>query len=101
MYQLAGSSSSFSAVGYWWACIGERFWPSDEQERKKIDEIWDKQFGDRRQEIVFIGVDLEESSVKRQLNKCLITDKEEKLGVKGWARFTDPLPAFDLKAPPR
>jgi G3E family GTPase len=99
LYQLAGSSSSFSGIGQWWCVVGERFWPSDKEERQKIHDIWDKNFGDRRQEIVFIGTDLSKDGIVDQLNDCLLTDQEIALGVEKWQKFADPLPKFDLKGP--
>ncbi|MFZ4402880.1 MAG: GTP-binding protein [Pseudobdellovibrionaceae bacterium] len=100
LYQLAGSSVSFSGIGYWWCCIGERFWPNDKEERNKIYELWDEKYGDRRQEIVFIGTDLDRKSITEDLDRTLLTDAEEKLGVKKWQKFSDPLPAFELSERP-
>ncbi len=100
LYQLAGSSSSFSAIGHWWCTMGERFWPQDETERQKILDIWDEKYGDRRQEIVFIGTDLDQAAITSTLNLALLTKKELKLGVEKWQNFYDPLPEFDLKDAP-
>lgn len=100
LYQLAGSSVSFSGIGYWWCCIGERFWPNDKEERKKIYELWDERYGDRRQEIVFIGTDLDKKSITEAFDKALLTDSEENMGLKKWQKFADPLPAFELSERP-
>ena len=100
LYQLAGSSVSFSGIGYWWCCIGERFWPNDKEERNKIYDIWDKSYGDRRQEIVFIGSDLDKTKITTMLDRALLNIEEEKLGVKKWKEFSDPLPAFQLSEIP-
>lgn len=97
LYQLAGSSSSYSGIGYWWAAVGETFWPKDAVTREKIEELWDKNFGDRRQEIVFIGTDLDKNNIVKVLDEALLTDEEVKLGVQGWKKFNDPLPDFNLK----
>jgi G3E family GTPase len=100
LYQLAGSSSSFSGIGYWWCTVGERFWPKEQSEKQKIYDIWDEKYGDRRQEIVFIGTDLEREAITKALDDALLTDKEVNLGTKKWKKFSDPLPKFELKGMP-
>ncbi|MBK7844155.1 MAG: GTP-binding protein [Bdellovibrionales bacterium] len=100
LYQLAGSSSSFSGIGYWWCTVGERFWPKEESAKNEIRKIWDKQYGDRRQEIVFIGTDLNRDAISKALDEALLTPQEEKMGKKKWQKFPDPLPEFDLKGMP-
>ncbi|MCJ8276998.1 MAG: GTP-binding protein, partial [Bdellovibrionales bacterium] len=100
LYQLAGSSSSFSGIGYWWCTIGERFWPKDEAERQLILDIWDESYGDRRQEIVFIGTELDRDQITKSLDGALLTEEEVELGVQEWKWFTDPLPEFELSGPP-
>lgn len=100
LYQLAGSSQSFSGIGYWWCTVGEMFWPQEESERKKIYETWDEAYGDRRQEIVFIGTGLDRDAITKALDAALLTKQEERLGTKKWKRFSDPLPEFELKGLP-
>ena len=41
-----------------------------------IESDWDKSFGDRKNELVFIGQDMDEKLIKIQLNFCLSTEKE-------------------------
>lgn len=100
LYQLAGSSSSFSGIGYWWCVVGERFWPQETSEKQKIYDMWDEKYGDRRQEIVFIGTDLDKESITNQLNDALLSDREISLGAKKWKDLKDPLPNFELGALP-
>jgi G3E family GTPase len=101
LYQLAGGSSSFSGLGYWWCTIGERFWPKDPQERAQIKALWDDQYGDRRQELVFIGNEMDQQKMLKQLESCLLTDSEIKKGLEEWKKFADPLPPFELGAIPQ
>lgn len=101
LYQVAGASSSLSGIGYWWASIGERFWPRDENERLEIKKNWDESYGDRRQELVFIGTNLDRTKIEESLNAALLTEKEISQGPNRWRRYTDPLPPFDLQERPQ
>lgn len=46
------------------------------------------------QEIVFIGIRLETSSVRALLDSALLTDDEMAAGTSAWLRYADPLPAW-------
>lgn len=48
-------------------------------------------YGERRNEIVFTGVDLDEALLRSSLDQALMTDGELALGREGWASFLDPL----------
>jgi hypothetical protein len=53
-------------------------------------------WGDRCQEIVWIGINMDEAGLRGMLDACLLTDEEMALGPEGWAAFEDPLPPWDL-----
>jgi hypothetical protein len=53
------------------------------------------EYGDRRQELVFIGIELNIPAVRNQLDACLLTNAEMAQGSKKWARYRDPFPAWD------
>lgn len=57
------------------------------------EEFWDKRYGDRRTELVVIGVDMDKDEVKKILDSALITDDEYQ-NPDSWKNFTDPLPAW-------
>jgi len=65
---------------------------------EKKGEDWDQQFGYRRQELVFIGQDMNQALIEKALNKCLLTESEVKLGEKLWAQFVDPFPIYEQNA---
>eukprot|EP00879_Flechtneria_rotunda_P023271 GHRR01024614.1.p1 GENE.GHRR01024614.1~~GHRR01024614.1.p1 ORF type:complete len:181 (-),score=34.36 GHRR01024614.1:241-783(-) len=57
---------------------------------------WHPQWGDRCQELVWIGINMDEAAIRRMLDACLLTDEEMALGPKGWAMLDDPLPPWDV-----
>jgi len=93
-WQLAGAVGRHEAAGFWWAAVEPDRWPDDEGWRAGIARLWDERFGDRRQEIVFIGIDMDEAALRRGLDACLLTEAEMQGGPKAWARLPDPFPAW-------
>jgi len=74
-YSQAGPSVRVEAVGPWVAAMDE----ADRElyrANRRGDADWDDEWGDRRTELVVIGVDLDESSVRAELDACLVTDDE-------------------------
>ena len=55
-------------------------WEGPPDKRK----TWQGMWGDRRQEMVFIGSELDALNVQEVLDACLLTDEEMLLGVDGW-----------------
>ena len=56
------------------------------------------EYGDRQQELVFIGQNLDQEHVTKMLNQCLLTDDEYELGPPSWEHFDDPMPPIELEA---
>jgi len=88
----AGAAMEIGAVGLWWA--SPRAPKADAQTMQHLGTVWHPEYGDRRQEIVFIGIDLDEARLRQQLDECLLTPEEIALGHAGWSGFEDPLPAW-------
>lgn len=71
-YSCAGSVHRLFPVGRWWASGGE--WPSCTAQRGRLLERWHPRFGDRRQEVVFAGVDLDPDRLCAGLDACLLAE---------------------------
>jgi G3E family GTPase len=93
-WHLAGSIGRHEAAGFWWAAQPEERWPADPDWREGVLANWQEPWGDRRQEIVFIGIGMDEASLRRDLDACLLTDAEMRGGPKAWARLPDPFPRW-------
>ena len=66
------------------------------EHQSSIEAKWDKQFGDRTNELVFIGQEMNIEKIKKDLNKCLCTPKE----IEDWETgkyFEDHWPLMDSK----
>jgi hypothetical protein len=63
-------------------------WPEEEQ--ALIAALWEEPYGDRRQELVLIGQELDEANLRARLDACLLSDAEFALGPMIWRSFTDP-----------
>ena len=90
-FSQAGAACRTEAAGFWWAAVDERDWPDEKEQREEITKLWEEPWGDRRQEIVVIGQDMDPEVVTAKLDECLLTDDEMELGPEGWrTAFKDP-----------
>ncbi|WP_186247970.1 zinc metallochaperone GTPase ZigA [Burkholderia gladioli] len=93
---LAGSWSQAGAVarhgpaGYWWAAVPEERWPQDSEAVAAIRAKWDERVGDARQELVLIGMDMDEASMRTRLDACLLSDEEMSRGPAVWTTWPSP-----------
>ena len=71
-YSLAGALSSVSPMGQWWATVPKDQWPDHDSLRAYMKSNWEDLWGDRRQEIVFIGADIDWPKMKARLDSCLV-----------------------------
>lgn len=90
---LAGTLLSLSAAGWWWGIVSQDQWPESIQEQAR-EKGWEAPYYDHRQELVFIGIDMNTTAITDSLNACLLTNEEWTLGVTAWRTFTDPFPEW-------
>lgn len=89
----AGSIIRTQALGFWWAGVPVERWPDDPFWRKKLRADWNSVYGDRRQEIVFIGTGMDEASIRARLDACLVPGKPV-MDIAEWAKLPDPFPIW-------
>lgn len=99
-FDLAGSWSQAGGImnhgfaGLFWSAVSKDQWPDHVEHRAEIESKCEPPYGDRRQEIVFIGQGLDEELARRSLDACLLSESELALGPDSWRRFADPFPQW-------
>lgn len=77
-WSQAGGVIRFTVGGPWYAALPEEAWPESSEDRRVIEKDFYGPSGDRRQELVFIGIDLKRDALTSALNECLVSEEEEK-----------------------
>jgi G3E family GTPase len=90
----AGAMVQHESMGRWWSSIPRDKWPDDPTWQDEIAKIWDPVYADRRQEMVFIGLDMDEVEIRRMLDACLVDEVSERMPVDMWSRLHDPFPEW-------
>ena len=89
----AGKLMDIEPVGRWWAASPKARWPQDTALRRQIEAKWQEPWGDRYQELVFIGDKyLDEAAVRKALAACQLNYTETRKGMKTWRALRDPFP---------
>ncbi len=78
----------------WWAATPSARWPRDPQWRAAVQERWHPLYGDRRQELVFIGVGMDEAAMRAALAAALAPATDGGLNNPQWRALPDPFPAW-------
>ena len=91
----AGRVARFDMAGFWWAAVDKSQRPMDDEFSIYLEGIWTEPFGDRRQEIVFIGANMNKALIESQLNAALLTDSEM-LESEKWEFYRDPFPIWGV-----
>lgn len=94
---LAGAICRTEGAGFWWAAIPKSDWPDHPEWRDWLKARWDKAWGDRRQELVFIGVGMDRAAIEAALEEALVGSG----AGPDWplyARLPDPFPLWRREA---
>lgn len=97
---IAGAVARVSAMGFWWAAVPRRRWPEADEFRTRLDGVWSEVWGDRRQELVFIGRDMDRAAITAALDACLVetgTDAAP-FDPAPYSGLPDPFPAWRAAA---
>ena len=90
----AGALVRTGKMGLWWAAVPEQQWPRDPGFRSALAPYLDPIWGDRRQELVFIGADpMSAQKITAELDACLID--ADRFTPERWRDLPDPFSSWD------
>ena len=92
----AGAQVTSQGLGRWWAAVPKDRWPDGDAFERIVRAKWDAEWGDRRQELVFIGIDMDRRWIETQLDRCLV--RERSFRPELWQRLPDPFPRWGATA---
>lgn len=89
-WSQAGGLMRHGFAGRWWRFVPKSQWPQDAEGVQTIMQNWSKEVGDCRQELVFIGQNIDFAKLNEELDACQLTDFEMAQGVEAWQQLPDP-----------
>ena len=97
-WSQAGGIAHYGFAGLFWKAVPKDRWPDDPDYLESIKNQWVEPFGDMRQELVFIGQNLNEDAITQALDACLLTEQDLLKGKNFWKSLPDPFPAWEQMA---
>jgi G3E family GTPase len=94
-FSLAGAISSVTPLGGWWASVPRERWPTHPDALAEVNRHWKEPWGDRRQELVFIGTGMDQAALTAALDAALVADKD--FAPELWSGLHDPFPDWRRK----
>ncbi len=92
-FSLAGALSSVAPLGTWWTAVPKERWPDHDSARAYMQQHWQGPWGDRRQEIVFIGAGIDWPALKARLDAALLPETAAQT-VEDLPDLPDPFPLW-------
>lgn len=89
-WHLAGGIARYGMAGLFWQAVPRDEWPDDAESQAAILAQFHDPFGNCRQELVFIGQQLDQATLRQQLQDALLTDHELAKGASEWQRYANP-----------
>lgn len=99
MWSQAGGVKRVGIAGQWFASVPKEMWEHYPNAQAHLERHWHEPYGDRRQEIVFIGVEMDKERLTAALDSATLSDEEMALEPTGWSILPDPLRQFEMGQP--
>jgi G3E family GTPase len=97
-WSQAGGIAHYGFAGMFWKAVPKANWPTDDEYLASIQEQWVEPFGDMRQELVFIGQNLNQAAMTAALDACLLPEEDVLKGREYWETLSDPFPTWEQVA---
>jgi G3E family GTPase len=97
-WSQAGGACRHGPAGYWWAATAPEDWPEDEALMNEAMDRFVEPWGDRRQELVMIGIHMDQAGLTAMLDNCLLDDAEFAAGPEAWQALADPFTSWREQA---
>ena len=88
----AGGVSNVNATGMWWGAMPRKYWTHPEGQRPDQQPGWHPRYGDRIQQLVFIGQGLDETAMRARLDACLLDARLAAADSTAWVGLRNPFP---------
>lgn len=88
----AGGVSNVNPAGFWWAAVPREDWGHPDGERPDQRPSWHPRYGDRVQQLVFIGQRMDEKALRAGLDACLLDERLAAADSEAWAELPNPFP---------
>lgn len=95
----AGGVSNVNAGGMWWSAVPKARWPEGMLE-EAVNANWHPRYGDRVQQLVFIGQNMDKEAITAALDACKLDPKLAKSDSREWSSLPNPFPALNNSAQP-
>ena len=98
-YSRSGNTATVEPVGRWWAAVPKERWPQKgSEEHRAIEQSWRLPYGDRINEVVFIGRFAKDGGdrkvVERAFRDCQLKAREILGGFEAWRGMPDTFPEW-------
>ena len=97
-FAQAGGVLSVSPVGIWWAASNQEALDIPEESRPDNQPDWHEHYGDRKQMLVFIGQDMDETAIRGMLDNCLLSSPLAEADFTEWEGRENPFPSLVVPA---
>lgn len=92
LFSIAGTTLTFEPQAQWLAADSEG--EDDIENLEYREQVWQEPYGDRRQEIVFIGTQMDRAEICARLDDALLTTDEMTGGPEAWKKLENPFQAM-------
>ena len=78
----------------WWAAVPRERWEVGQHPDREPN--WHPRFGDRAQQLVFIGQQMDEALFRARLDACLLDDQLAAGSSEAWMKLENPFPQLEM-----